>query len=205
MNYEIDFCLGDDERELLLDLALRVRVFSLVQIARTWPRAVSRLRLLERRGLLFSFTAVAHPELPLAAPVAAWTAGQYAPEFSKVAYQLRRRWCRSGVPTKCFIASKAAGRMFGGHGGRFPRESEETHDIHLAAVYLRYRSLSPALITSWVHEEEIRRDRKQQSGKVPDAVLNRQKVIEFGGAYKKAKLLAFHKFCESRNLEYEVW
>jgi hypothetical protein len=205
MPYEVDFLLGGEERELLSALTLRVRVFSLLQIGRTWPKTIAKLHVLEQHGLLSSFTAVAHPELPLAGPVATWRPGCETPEFSKVAYQLRSRWRRSGTPTKCFIASRTAGRMFGGHGGRFPRESEETHDIHLAAVYLRYRALWPALTPHWMHEEEIRRDRKLKRGKIPDAVLNKEKAIEFGGAYKKAKLVSFHKFCEGKNLQYEVW
>jgi hypothetical protein len=95
--------------------------------------------------------------------------------------------------------------MFGGHGGRFPRESEETHDLHLATVYLRFRSVSPELTISWVHEEEIKRDRRQRRGKLPDAMVGKARVVEFGGAYKKDKLMAFHKFCETRGFNYEVW
>ena len=205
MGFEIDFCLGDEERELLSALTLRVRVFTVLQIARTWPRTVARLRRLEDARLIFSFVTVAHPELPLLRPVASWQAGCGAPDFAKASYELRSRWRLPGTATKCIIASQAAGRMFGGHGGRYPRESEETHDIHLAAVYLRYRLSCPALCASWVHEEEIKRDRKQRRGRVPDAVVNKSKVVEFGGAYKKEKLLLFHKFCEGRGLEYEVW
>jgi len=95
--------------------------------------------------------------------------------------------------------------MFGGHGGRYPRESEETHDIHLAAVYLRFRSIAPALASSWVSEARIKRERKTNRGKLPDAMVDKRRVIEFGGAYKKAKLAAFHKYCAAREFDYEVW
>ncbi len=95
--------------------------------------------------------------------------------------------------------------MFGGHGGRFPRESEETHDIHVSAIYLNLRLSAPALAVSWIHEEEIKRERKQSKGKLPDAIVSHRKVIEFGGAYKKQKLIGFHRFCEANNFEYEVW
>jgi hypothetical protein len=205
MAFEINCCLGNDVREVLGVLTLRVRVLSVLQIARTWPRVLAALKRLEAQGLVFSFTAVAHPELPLLGPVVAWRPGCEQPDFSKASHQLRSRWKLPGKATKCIIASKAAGRMFGGHGGRYPRESEETHDLHLAAVYLRYRLNHPALCSSWIHEEEMKRDRKQQRGRVPDAVINKTKVVEFGGAYKKEKLLSFHKFCETRGLEYEVW
>lgn len=205
MPFEISCCIGDEARELLAALTLRVRVFSIIQIARTWPAAIGSLKRLESHGLIYSFTAVAHPELPLFDPVIRWTTGAEAPDFGRASYQLRSRWDRSGTPMKCFIASRAAGRMFGGHGGRYPRESEETHDIHLAGVYLRFRLASPELAASWVHEEEIKSERKQRRGKLPDAFVGRSRVVEFGGAYKKDKLMAFHKFCEARKYDYEVW
>lgn len=205
MPFEINCCIGDETRELLAALTLRVRAFSSFQIARTWPKAIASLKRLESHGLLFSFVAVAHSELPLVEPVIRWTEGAELPEFGRASYQLRSRWNGGGVPMKCFIASRAAGRMFGGHGGRYPRESEETHDLHLAAVYLRFRSTWPELAASWVHEEEIKRERKQRRGKLPDAFVGKNRVIEFGGAYKKEKLMAFHKFCKERHFDYEVW
>lgn len=205
MAFEVDCCLGDEAREFLAVLTLRVRVLSVPQIARTWPKAIAGLKRLEAQGLLFSFTAVAHPELPLVEPVLRWTKGGELPDFGRASYQLRSRWNQPGIPTRCVIASRAAGRMFGGHGGRHPRESEETHDIHLAAVYLRFRSIWPELAASWVHEEEIKRERKQRRGKLPDALIGKDRVVEFGGAYKKEKLIAFHKFCEARGFDYEVW
>jgi hypothetical protein len=205
MAIEVNCCLEDEARELLAVLTLRVRVLSFLQVARTWPKAVPGLKRLERHGLVFSFTAVAHPELPLVEPVIRWNIGTELPNFGSASYRLRSRWNRPGVPTKCIIASQAAGRMFGGHGGRYPRECEETHDIHLAAVYLRFRSVSPGIAASWVHEEEIKRERRQRKGKLPDALVGKSRVVEFGGAYKKEKLISFHKFFEAKGFDYEVW
>jgi hypothetical protein len=205
MALEINFCMNEEVRELLSALTLRVRVFSIPQIARTWPAAVASLKRLEAGGLLSSFITVVHPELSLVGPVIEWRTGRELPDFANASYRLRSRWSGDAVPLKCVIASGAAGRMFGGHGGRYPRESEETHDLHLAAVYLRFRTASPALAASWIHEEEIRRERRQRRGKLPDAIINKQHVIEFGGAYKKSKLIAFHQFCQSGEFEYEVW
>ncbi len=205
MPFEINCSISDEASELLSALTLRVRVFSIIQIARTWPKAIASLRRLEAHGLVYSFIAVAHAELLLIDPVIRWTTGDEVPKFGPASYQLRSRWKGSGTPVKCFIATRAAGRMFGGHGGRYPRESEETHDIHLAAVYLHFRLASPELAASWVHEEEIKRERKQRRGKLPDAFVGKNRVVEFGGAYKKEKLMAFHKFCEARHYDYEVW
>lgn len=205
MPFEVTIGLDEEARELLSALTTKVRVLSLLQIARTWPRAVPQLRRLEQAGLLFSFVSVAHPELPLHVPVIRWASGDELPEFSKASYALRSRWRLPAVPAKCFIASRAAGRMFGGNGGRYPRESEETHDLHLSAVYLRFRSTAPDLASSWVHEAQIKSEQKQRRGKLPDAIVSKRCVIEFGGAYKKQKLAAFHKFCEGKHFDYEVW
>jgi hypothetical protein len=205
MPFEVTCRLGDAERDLLSVLTHRVRVLSVPQIARTWPKVEPRLKRLEAEGLIVSFMTVAHPELPLVCPVAKWQRGAELPDFAKASHALRSRWTQAGIATKCVIASRAAGRMFGGHGGRYPRESEETHDIHLAAVYLRFRLLEPVLSTCWVHEEEIKKERRNRWGKLPDALVGKRRVVEFGGAYKKHKLIAFHRFCEASGLEYEVW
>lgn len=205
MRKELNISLHEGDRELLSTLSLRVRVLTSLQIARTWPAMLGRLPRLEAEGLLQSFVAVTHPELPLTAPVVHWRPGDSLPDFGSASYRLRSRWCKPAVPTKCFIAGKAAGSLFGGHGGRYPRESEESHDIHLAAVFLRFRKLQPELVGSWVHEEDLRRDRKDRRGKVPDAMVGKSSVIECGGAYKTRKLIGFHRFCEARGYEYEVW
>jgi hypothetical protein len=205
MRIELNISLHEEDRELLTALALRVRVLTTLQIARTWRAMVSRLPRLESEGLLQSFVTVAHPELPLIGPVVQWRPGDPSPDFGSASYLLQSRWAKPATPIKCFIAGRAAGCMFGGHGGRYPRESEESHDIHLAAVFLRFRKLEPALVESWVHEEELRRDRKDRRGKVPDAMVGKHRVIECGGAYKTKKLIGFHRFCEARGYEYEVW
>ena len=208
MPVEIEHSLGAAERGLLQVLTHRVRLLTLPQIARTWGalQTIKQLRRLEGRGLLVSFAAVIHPELSLQRPVASWRIGEQAPDFGAVSYALRSRWNQAGVSTPCVIASRAAGRMFGGHGGRFPRESEETHDVHLAGVYLRLLKADPRLASSWIHEEEIRAERESRRGKLPDAVLKSTgKIIEFGGAYKKAKLISFHEYCRASGQEYEVW
>jgi len=205
MQFEVEVVLGNEVRDLISVLTTKVRVLSIRQVFRTWPKFLPRLSALERAGLLFSFTAVTHPELAMCCPVVRWKKGDALPDFGKVSYVLRSRWSLPGVTTKCFIASRAAGRMFGGNGGRYPRESEETHDIHLAAVYLRFRDCEPEAAKSWIHEAQIKSERRQSRGKLPDAIVQKTRVIEFGGAYKKAKLAAFHKYCEAKGFDYEVW
>ena len=50
---------------------------------------------------------------------------------------------------------------------------------------------------------------KNSPEKLPDAIIDapgHSRVVEFGGAYSKAKLEAFHRYCsEELKLPYEVW
>lgn len=205
MPFEIQCALSPAEQELLFVLTHRVRVLTVQQVARTWRELSSPkpLRRLAESGLLIPFSTVAHPELPLERPVIAWHSGP-PPDFAAASHELRSRWKQAAVRTPCLIASRAAGRSLGGHGGRFPRESEETHDIHLAAVFLRLMQASPEDAACWMHEDEIKKERDAKGGKLPDAVLcHTGKVIEFGGAYKKAKLEAFHNYCLLQGVEYQ--
>jgi trehalose-6-phosphatase len=106
------------------------------------------------------------------------------------------------------IATTTAARIFGGNGGRFPRDSEQTHDIHLSAVYLHYRQAKPKLAASWASEARIYETRDDKDQKLPDAMItvaDSPRVVEFGGAYSKAKLEAFHGYCSVLELPYEVW
>lgn len=110
--------------------------------------------------------------------------------------------------TTVVAASRMCANMFGGHGGRLPREIERTHDIHLARVYLLYRLRQPSVLPFWTFEERLRKERGRASEMLPDVILRgpgMHQAIEFGGAYSKEKLEAFHSYCSERNLSYEVW
>lgn len=156
--------------------------------------------------------AMAHPEIQLDAPVIVWEPSSPSPDFGKASYRLQSRWCDSPVRTLCVSASELAARQHGGFCTRLPRAVELTHDIHLSQVFLTYRSRHPELIKHWVFEEQIKSERRRSPSppgeKLPDVVLrldNGLRVIEFGGAYGKEKLKAFHEYCLHNSLPYEVW
>lgn len=204
------------DSEILDALVHRVRVFSLEQLGRTWwpdsrePKrpAASRLSLLEEEGLVSSYSAMAHPELPLTIPIIRWMPGDYAPEFGAASYQMRRRWTQPFSTCTCFIATKRAGTLLGGCGGRRSRTSEQTHDIHMAAVFLQYRLSTPHLARKWSSEALILRSRADRREKLPDAIVNdgrSKRIVEFGGAYGKEKLVDFHAYCVDQRMAYEVW
>jgi len=202
--------------EILDALTKRVRVLTLPQIARTWwttskePRenAKNRLQILQANALVQIQRVPAHPELPIEAPVTTWKPGDAAPDFGAVSYQLKRRWILPTVSTVCIAATPTAVNRLGGYGGRFPRQIERTHDIHMARVFLLYRQRRPESLSGWIFEEALRQQRGHTSERLPDVILQEranQMVIEFGGAYPKAKLEAFHGYCKEKTFPYEIW
>jgi hypothetical protein len=211
------FTLNPRDIDILDALSIRVRLFSVAQVARTWwgstsapeSNAQKRLKLLEAAGLVTRFNLMARPELPLEAPVLIWEPGQATPDLGAASYQLQSRFTAPLQTTPCVIATSRAATKFGGYGGRFPKYAEQTHDVHVAAMYLRYRSLRPDLIRHWISEEIIKRTRQKIKGdKLPDAMIRTgdyERVIEFGGEYEKEKLIAFHDYCVKKDLPYELW
>lgn len=204
------------DRELLEALARRVRLFSLGQVARTWwptataPRrtALARLRALERASLVNLSQVLVHPELPLDGPIVSWTPTLTSPDFAKVAYRLQNRWKEPLTAETIVVITNSAAPAFGGYPSPALRTDEITHDLHLAAVYLKYRAQTPSLATSWIGELIIRRTRTAAGGPVPDAMIrgaSHQRIVEFGGAYSKQRVRIFHTFCQAKALPYELW
>jgi hypothetical protein len=214
----INFELTKRDHDILDVLVHQVRLLTVSQLGRTWwsgtkfasKSAQARMRQLEVAGLIEVFSVLAHVEIPLYAPVAVWRLGEAPPDFGGVAYQLQHRWHRIPVQqTSCVVATSVAATHFGGQGGRRPRESEQTHDIHMSAVYLFHRERDPGIRQTWVHESAIMENRLKRKGqKLPDALLLRPggaHAVEFGGTYSKDKLHAFHSYCQQQQLSYEIW
>lgn len=203
--------------EAIVDaLSRRVRVLSVAQAARHWwphqrhskESALTRLQALENQGLVTHFVEWAHPELPLTRPLLVWTPSDNPPDFGPLSYRLRSRWTKAPRPTTGFIATKAAGSAFAGSGGRRPRPSEMTHDLHLTAVFLRLLAESPSVAESWVSEAAQYAAGGGRDERLPDALIRTKEgvtVVEFGGAYSKRKLAEFHEHCAERSLPYELW
>jgi len=79
----------------------------------------------------------------------------------------------------------------------------------MATVFLRYRNLHPELVCYWKSEARILWERRgSKKEKLPDAVIelpDEKRIVEFGGAYSKAKLESFHEYCQRLEVPYEVW
>ncbi|NOT01219.1 MAG: hypothetical protein HOP29_11390 [Phycisphaerales bacterium] len=197
-------------------LARRVRLLSIDQLARTFWKEVARpvdaanrrVAALTKEGLLERLTVLAHPEIDLPAPVAVWKRGEAAPDFDALAYRLRKRWNLPPRSTPVVIASAGAGEWLGGRGGRRPRRSEATHDLHLTAVYLKMRAEQPKRAARWISEAIIQAEGGGRDEKLPDAIIRNRAgatAIEMGGLYTAKKLAAFHDDCARRGMAYEIW
>lgn len=202
------------DEAILEILTCRVRVLSVRQVARTWwsrskepeRNATERLRQLERSGLVELLSLRAHPEIRLRHPLVTWQPGLPAPDFRTQARTLTNRFAKPDVETLCIIATTEAGLARAGSGGRPPRDSEVTHDIHLSAVYLQMYEELPTRARTWTAEANLPKGRFV---KVPDATVRDgifSTAIEFGGAsYDRHRLSEFHEHCAANELGYELW
>jgi len=224
--------LTDRDGEILEALTHKVRLLEISQISNAWfrqaggsrsdiasPAATRRLTRLVDAGLLRREKVNAHRLLKLEGPVLTWQAEQPRPsDFGAVSYQLKNRWSNAVRETCVFVATRRAANLFGGYGGRIKYITQVTHDIHLAEVYLHLRRTAPATASTWIGEEILNKHQSEYFGvsnhvgarKAPDAalILNGEKaahVIEFGGAYSKARVKSFDTFCFENNLSYELW
>lgn len=209
---------GRDD-ELLDALACRVRLLSLQQIAAGWwsdaddPAlfAARRLALLARHGWLARSEVHAGPMLPLHAPLVCWAPGAAPPDARAVAAELAQRWRTDQAPPviTVFTATRQTNQEFGGPAR--PKRLDPihaTHDLNVAALYLRFRGTRPEDAAVWIGE-----DIRPKAGyrlKDPDALLEfpdgrPATVIELGGRYKAEDIEAFHSDCERRRRSYELW
>lgn len=206
------------DQEILLTLSSRIRMLSLEQIAHTWwdtskdavDAAKRRLRILEENQLLATYRLRSLPLDDISAPILAWSPGAPEPDLGAAAWKLQSRWQGDARSTQVYVATEQSSRIFGGRAsGKLKNQFQATHDLGVAAMYLAVRKHRPELLDDWIGEDVYAPQRKGQ--KLPDAVIasssraNPQLVLEFGGAYDKARLLAFHRDCQSRSLPYEVW
>ena len=206
------------DNEILRALTLKVRLFSLEQLAAAWwsptrsgkDNARKRMSALAELGLVVRVRPLARPLPECLSVLAAWAPGQPQPELSALAWSLQSRWQKPPQATTCFVASKRAASLFGGRGrGELKHDYQATHDLGVSAVYLQFREAAPEREEKWIGEDVLRPHYRKR--KLPDAVLastpsaTPELVIEFGGAYDLRRLKAFHKDCQQKHLPYEIW
>jgi hypothetical protein len=195
--------LTQRDLDLLEVLTQRVRCLSLLQVACEWwkdglaAEASARRRLdrLVDAGLLRAEKVLARKPLCPQGPVVRWHAGLSEPEFGPIAQFLKTRFTTEPRSTMVVVGTDRAARLTGGRAGRIPRRSEATHDLSLASVFLWMRRTSPVRARTWIYETKLMTGRPVPGTKLPDAMVTETDgtptVIELGGEYPKAKLLAF--------------
>ncbi len=181
--------------EILETLVRRVRFLSHAQLRRTWGEVKLPPEFVQSR------TIVARNEIELLSPLVTWEPGDQDPPFGEVSYRLKSRWKEPVAAIPILIGTKKAANLFGGVPGKLPRGTEQTHDLHVAKLYLQLRD------ATW-RSEEINRESPRRGEKLPDATILREgrtHAVEFGGAYSKEKLERFHRYCAWKGISYELW
>lgn len=210
--------LTESDRRILWTLTRKVRVLTVQQVAHGWfgeaphPSRQARKSLMKlvTANLVQEHQATMHPMIAVTAPLLVWRPGGSEPDFGALSYQLKRRWSSPVIAQSLYHATREANRLFGGYiGGRKPRISETTHDVHLAQVYLNLLKTNPRAAANWVSEHQLHAEGGGRNERLPDAVIRYprrkavQLVVEFGGSYSKCKLIEFHEAL--RHFCYEIW
>ncbi len=210
--------LTDRDSEILAALCTQIRMITPRQTAHGWwPRrekdavnAQARLRVLHSAQYLVKATVLARPLPILRGPVVRWSPGEFLPDFGAVAWKLQERWRVAARQTTVYLAAPRSRRLFGGNQrGVIRRQFQAGHDLGVTQMYVCIRRYNPQLLPCWIGEDRLAPARRQQ--KLPDAVLSASPdtlpylVLEFGGAYDKARVQDFHTDCEARGLSYEIW
>ena len=93
--------------------------------------------------------------------------------------------------------------------GRAPsvKLTQMTHDLHVAAVYLKYRA-GGLSSRHWISEDRLPRDWPLRER--PDATLTDDdgliyRAVEYGGDYPPSRLAELHEGLASIELNYEIW
>jgi hypothetical protein len=207
--------LTERDEELLRALVLKVRLFSLRQIANHWwggeiANTRRRLKQLVEAGLVTSAEVLARPISRLDGPIISWNVGDAAPDFGAIAYALQQRLRRVPArPTGILVASESAATLLGGRcRGELTHPAQASHDLGVAAIWLNFATHSPHKATAWIGEDLLSHTRHGQ--KCPDAFLVGPQgavssVVEFGGDYSRERIKSFHEDCADRELPYELW
>ena len=203
------------DRAIVQALVQKVRLFSQRQIVDHWwngelANSRRRLKRLADRNLLQRTFAMARPAPVFESPLVTWKPGDAAPDFGKISYRCQARWrIRPARQCVVWLATEVASQAFGGTArGELRHPTQATHDLGVAAVWLRLHQVAPKWAAAWRGEDLLAHTRRGE--KLPDAFIVDDAeqviwVIEFGGGYDAERVEAFHQDCVSRNLPYQLW
>lgn len=207
--------VNNRDAEILQCLVQKVRLLSQRQLALHWwegdlANMRRRMKQMVDSDLVCRVTVQARAIPELAQPLAKWEPGDAAPNFGQVAFRCQDRWRQRAVrPCIAWVATEKSAQLYGGkrHGG-LKQPTQATHDLGVAAVWLRLRSVAPLWAEAWRGEDLLAHTRVGE--KLPDAFIVDHSeqvswVIEFGGGYDAERVEAFHHDCAQRDLPYQLW
>ncbi len=203
--------LTDRDRSMLNSLSRCVKVLSVEQIKRTWwpdggdPRP--RLKRLEGAGWVERLLAIASVPIRSPKPISVWCPGHPEPDWSAIIASSCARWRTDVRAVSLVSVSESAAVHFGGT-ARYPRPSEVSHDLLLAAVFLSVRSTRPRDASIWIGEGALAAQAGDASA-LPDALLKRPgrpiAIEVVGDSYRPDKLRTLHDYCAAQGWGYERW
>jgi hypothetical protein len=203
------------DRELLQALTQKVRLFSERQIADHWwdgslPNARRRLKRLAVLQLVAKITVHGRSIPAIESPLVSWCPNDPTPDFGQIAYRCQQRWRSQAMrPCAAWIVTENGSQYFGGiRRGSLKHPTQATHDLGVAAVWLRLHEVAPQWAAAWRGEDLLAHTRHPE--KLPDAFIVNESgqviwVIEFGGGYDAERVQAFHRDCAARGLPYQLW
>ncbi len=209
-----DFVLTKRDTEIVETLALMVRLMGQRQIADHWwagelPNARRRLRRLADQDLITRIDVQARPTPTIQSPLLSWQPGQPDPDFGSIAYRSQARFRRQPVRrSTAWIATERGAQLFGGaRRGTLKHPTQATHDLGVAAVWLRLAATAPQWAAAWRGEDLLAHTREGE--KLPDAFFVNASdeiicAVEFV-IYSAERIQAFHEDCVGRNLPYQLW
>jgi hypothetical protein len=131
------------------------------------------------------------------------------PDDAAHAWILERRWAVPLQPSRIYFATPRCQRILGGVlKSDLTTQSQLSHDLHVASIWLAFAETAPALARAWVHEDELEGSYEKGEPR-PDAIIfdggRPALAVEFGGGYSAHKLAEQRRGCARRKLPYELW
>lgn len=214
-----------DRDEFIYDtLALRVRLVTLNQLTKycfegNINSAKRRIKAMKEAVRVERFRLLAHPILPLQAPVYSWPEQPFPRDFEKLSHQVRSRWSRQRTQQTVVVATKQLANLYGRdyHTG-IGRVIEIDHDIHMAEVYFRFLLNPPAICKNrtWLGEDACSQDiLSGQCGEYGESKFDALFIdsdytvngaIDFCGRYSATKLSKMIGHCRRKKYEFvQLW
>jgi len=238
----LEHLMSDQEALLLKALSGPAPVFTILQCVRFFglsetPEKIHAIlnRLFENEAILFGRFLAPLPQ-SVERPVYEYNteAMKPAPDFGKLAYQLKERYSR--LPSremKCVFARERFADIFGGRKPDLSKAFETQHTLQLAEIILceKLHSASwknyqdpvnfplpdrlllhmPFTLDSddWKSSQWLKARKMHPRGYVPDIGIvfdgRLYRAIEQGGKYDKARMEQIHTACVKAKIDYQIW